>query len=335
MFEGREKSGGAAAARDGVGDGSRHEFAQDHAEGEDIAPGRGRFAAPLLRRRVARRHGCQRRAAFAARRARRFVQPRGRAEVEQADPSRPVDEDVGGLEVTVHHQIAVRVLDGRADLQEQREPGAKRRVRAAAVLRDRLAVHVLHGEVRQAAVLGDTTVEQARNPGVLEAGQDLTLSNQPFALELAMRAVAMQLDRHLLLELAVGALGEIDGPHAAFADLAHQPVRSDQPATGVGRNGRLARADVERRGHEGSGDGGGGAAQQVTGRLRGGEQLVDLVAKRGVARAEHVETRGPLNGRCVEDRVEDGADATPAFRIEGARHARDPATAQVGLASSR
>ena len=64
-------------------------------------------------------------------------------------------------------------------------------------------------------------VEQARDVRMVEAGQDL-----PFALEapddLGRGSPTMdQLERHLLFELTVGALGQEDGAHPAAPERLH------------------------------------------------------------------------------------------------------------------
>ena len=57
--------------------------------------------------------------------------------------------------------------------------------------------------------------------GMLEPGEDLALVAEP-PHPLGVEQAAHQLDRHLLLELVVVALGEVDGAHAAFAEHRHE-----------------------------------------------------------------------------------------------------------------
>ena len=52
------------------------------------------------------------------------------AEVEQLRRAFGRHQDVGGLQVAVHDQVLVRVLDGAADVEEQLQPLAQ--IRAAA-----------------------------------------------------------------------------------------------------------------------------------------------------------------------------------------------------------
>ena len=49
-------------------------------------------------------------------------------------------------------------------------------------------------------------------------------------MRLRIHAALDQLDRDLLLILIIGAHGQVDGPHAAVADLACNLVRADTPS---------------------------------------------------------------------------------------------------------
>ena len=91
---------------------------------------------------------------------------------------------------------------------------------------DRLAVDVLHDDVRR-AVRGRAAVEQPRDVRMVERREDLALELQP-ALDVARQQPAPhQLDRDLLLELLVGALREEHLAHAAAAEAAHDAIRTD------------------------------------------------------------------------------------------------------------
>ena len=139
----------------------------------------------------------------------------------------------------MHDQVLVRVVDGRAHGADQRDAFFGRESPAVAVGVDRLAVDVLHDEVGR-AVRRAPAVEQPRDVRVLQRRQDLPLHAQP-ALHLAREhAAADQLDRDLLLVLLVGALGEIHIAHAAGAELAHDPVRTQ--ALAFERSGGIVRA---------------------------------------------------------------------------------------------
>ena len=63
-------------------------------------------------------------------------------------------------------------------------------------------------------------LEQRENAALLEEAHD----------ERAAGRVPDQLERHALLELAVGTLGEVDRAHSAVADLSHDAKRADAVA---------------------------------------------------------------------------------------------------------
>src|SRR6202030_833524 len=85
--------------------------------------------------------------------------------------------DVGGLEVAMHDQAAVRAVDRLADGLDQ--PQARRQVEVAprAVVGDRLAVPPFEREVWTAVGTG-AAVEQAREVRMVEAGEDLALAHE-------------------------------------------------------------------------------------------------------------------------------------------------------------
>src|SRR3546814_932025 len=88
--------------------------------------------------------------------------------------------------------------------------------------RDRLALDGLHDE-GGAASGGAAAVEQGGEAGVLELGEDAALVAEA-RQQVAADAMANHLDRHVLLELAVVALAEVNRAHAAAADLADDTV---------------------------------------------------------------------------------------------------------------
>jgi hypothetical protein len=88
----------------------------------------------------------------------------------------------------------------------------------------------------------------------------------------------------------IGALGEIDAAHAAAAELAHEPPRTD----------RVAAAIADFRGQR---------LQETFGRLLAREQRIDLAAQRRVLAAGRVEIGVARIGRERERLVENGEDA--------------------------
>ncbi len=95
--------------------------------------------------------------------------------------------------------------------------------RSSQYVGQRLAIDVLHGEVRL-PVIRDPAVEQAGHVDVLETGQDLPLAEEAPQDGVAVHAALDELDDRALLEPALDALGQIDDAHAAAAQLAEEPV---------------------------------------------------------------------------------------------------------------
>ena len=226
---------------------TRDELVQNHAQRVDVARRRQRVAAHLLRARVVERHHPlleprQRRVGGRERR----VEQLGDAEVEQLHAAGRVDDDVRGLEVAVDDEVLVRVLDRRADVEEQPQPRLDAQPVGVAVRGDRLAVHVLHHEVRQLAV-GDAAVEELRDVRMAQRREDLPLGEKsPLDLPV-VEAAADDFDRHAAAELAVVTLGEVDDAHAAASELAQHLVRSDVADSGL--DDRRRRATPPRAAH--------------------------------------------------------------------------------------
>src|SRR5688572_16717432 len=141
-------------------------------------------------------------------------------------------------------EVLVRVCDCRAYLAEQFEPVTDRELMRAAVLVDRLAIDVLHDEVRD-AFAGGPTVEQTRDIWVREAGKDLPFVAETLKHRISVHAALDHLDRDAHLELRVGALPEIDGTHPSAAKLADDAKGAD--LSSIGRHRRRDACDVRRR----------------------------------------------------------------------------------------
>ncbi len=124
----------------------------------------------------------------------------------------------------MQHQVAMRVLHRVADLQEERDALLQRGVGARAVFRERLALQVLHHEVR--AVVEHAAIQQPRDVRMLQARENLALRVEAAQHGLGVHAVLDHLDRGALLELPVVALGEVDRAHPAAADFAHHAPRA-------------------------------------------------------------------------------------------------------------
>ena len=153
----------------------------------------------------------------------------GDAEIEQLRRAVVGDEDIRGLDVPVHHQIAVRVLHRGADLNEQLEAFANEQGAAVAIAVDGFAVDVLHHQIRR-AVLEIAAVDQARDRRVIERREDVPLAVQSAAQPRMQRRVLQHLDGDGLLILRVIALAAVHGAHAAVPENRHHAIRADARA---------------------------------------------------------------------------------------------------------
>src|SRR6185295_1265321 len=141
-------------------------------------------------------------------------------------------------------------------------------------------------------------VEQAADVRVVEPGEDLALAPEAADQLVRVEPALQQLDRHLLLVLGVGALGEIDRSHAAAAELRDDPVG---PEPRAGLEARIPR-EVE--------DGG---LDEVAELGLEGEHRLDLRAQ-GLVLAAGLRKEGPaLVFRALESDLEKILDSLPAF----------------------
>ena len=76
------------------------------------------------------------------------------------------------------------------------------------------------------AVGRGAAVEQARDVRMLQAGHDLPLEAEVADHVVQVEAPPDDLDRDFFLKTLVGALGAVDGAHAAAADVFDDPVRA-------------------------------------------------------------------------------------------------------------
>ncbi len=211
------------------------QFVGDDAERVHVRRGRHGRAADLLRRRVSRSHHphARPRQRLCIRRL-VLEQDLGDTEIEQLHRPLAGDEDVRRLEVAVHDEVAMRVANRVTHVEEQSQALANRKLAVVAIAIDRLALDVLHHEVRP-AVLRHAAVDEPRDAGMLEACKDLTLGDESVEHVLGIETAADELDRHVLAVLIVVARREIDRAHAAASDRSIEAIGTDSfPRVGVG-----------------------------------------------------------------------------------------------------
>ncbi len=292
------------------------QLAEQQAKSEDVGCGRHGAAEDLLRSGVFGGHDPGSRAVAAAEAVGAAgFENLGDAEVEELHFELRADQDVGRLEIAMHHQVAVGEAHGFANLEKERQAALDRRRRGVAEGGDRFAGDVLHDEVGVAR-RGAPAVEQPGDVRMLQTGEDLALLFKATPHLAAVTAAADDLDRRLLAELAVGALGEVDGAHPSAPQLAHDSERSDALAGGVGELLGLFLCDPR--------EGLGGKAREgdVEHRARTSvlaQQSLDLLPEFGPAGTSAFEEAGTFVRRRVQKVVEQGRDLAPALGVEGAQ----------------
>ena len=283
-----------------------HRRAHDHAEGLTQAT---TVAGQLLPYRAADRSGRV-----------DVVEGAGDAEVDHLGRRAAVDlrdQDIGGLEIPVYEALLVCVPDPGADPENERDPGLDRQPVPIAPIGDVCALDPFHGH-ESTAVVGHAGVVDRGDVGVLEPGEGLAFGGEAPAAEIALEAVD-HLERDPALD-RLALLGEVDGSHAAAAELVEHAVGPD--LLGTGDQGRIAR---------GVGVGGCPVSQQRGRLLRRGdleevgvegrclflEERIDLGAQLGSAGARAIEEWAA--GRLVE--IEGGVDHRDQLPKIGRCHA--------------
>ena len=204
----------------------------------------------------------------------------------------------------MHDQVAMGVLHRVTDVEEQSEAGLEIQASRVAPGGERLALHVLHGEVGT-ALGGGAPVEEPGDVGVLEAGQDLALASEALEHLVGVDAAAQQLERGALLERAVGPVGQVHHPHAPPTDLAIDPpgahALTDEGARRLRLVRQVAHVGVER------------TVEDAAGRFRGGHQRQQFCAERRVVAGQPFGEGGPLRAGRLEKTVEQRLERLPAF----------------------
>ena len=262
------------------------QFIQNGAQGIHVAGGSDRLSQYLFRtgvfgsQRPARGHGGGERGVFIRR------QEFGHTKIQEFGSAVGGNQDVAGLQIAVHHQIAMRIGDGFADLQHQAAAGLDGEFAGVAPVVDRLSRHILHHQKGPARGIR-SAVDKAGDVRMIEAGQDLALMAEAADQFRRLHAILHQLEGRLLLKLVVGANRQVDHAHAAAADLVHHPPCAETRAHHrVRAQKRLRRilhqaADIMRLG------------------LVRFEQRLHFATQRLVSRARTVEKADPFGGRQI------------------------------------
>ena len=129
----------------------------------------------------------------------------------------------------MNDQVFVRMVYGSADRLKKRQPLPDVQAVEVAVCVHPDAVDVFHHQVWH-TVPGRAAVEQSRDIGMIEVGQDLAFVLQS---KLGLRIdqpVPAHLDCNELVELLIRAFGKVYDTHAARTQRAQHAVRTDHLA---------------------------------------------------------------------------------------------------------
>src|SRR5512143_1737885 len=124
-------------------------------------------------------------------------------------------------------EVLMRVPHCFADFDEQCEAPLDVEPLLVAVPRERNTIDELHGEPRT-PIGRDAAVDEASDVGMAQAGEDLPLGEKaPVRLD-GVETATHELERHALLKLPVGTLGDVDRAHPTARQLDDHAVRPDQ-----------------------------------------------------------------------------------------------------------
>jgi hypothetical protein len=147
-------------------------------------------------------------------------------EVEQLHPAVSGNEDVAGLHVPVHDQVAMSVGQRLGHLPHQQQTIPHREALRVGVFVDRNPVDVLHHEEGCSPIV-DAYVVQPCDVRMLEAGEDALLGQEPMANVGMVTRSGDDLERHFPVRVPVPTLGQVHGPHSTTADSLEDRVGTD------------------------------------------------------------------------------------------------------------
>src|SRR5207245_994042 len=102
-------------------------------------------------------------------------------------------QNIARLNVAMDHQILMGVLQRGADLTKQHQALSRREHLGVTVVIDRLALDVLHHEVRK-TVGSRASLKQTRDVWMFKIGEDLPLHHEPTQNDVRVHAAANELD---------------------------------------------------------------------------------------------------------------------------------------------
>ena len=144
-----------------------------------------------------------------------------------------VEQDIFGLDVAMNDVVAMRVVQRVGHFSRDPDGLVDAELRfPVQLLPQRFPLDVRHHVIKER--VGLARVEQRQDIRVLEARRCRDLLHEPFGPEDGGEFGAQHLHRNLAVVLQV--LGEVDGRHAAFAQMALDPVAVGEGGGEAGRD---------------------------------------------------------------------------------------------------
>jgi len=127
----------------------------------------------------------------------------------------------------MYHQLRVRVLHRRADIEKQSDARAYIESVRVAPVGDRLAVDEFQCEPGS-PIRCQASIDEPRQVRVRQAREDASFAHETGMHVVEIESAPDQLDCHVLGEVSVVALASIDHAHATAADPLNHPERTQQ-----------------------------------------------------------------------------------------------------------
>jgi len=139
------------------------------------------------------------------------------------------DDDVPRAQVAMQDQVLMGVLERRAHAEHKPDALTRAEFTIPAPRIDAVAGHLLHHEIRR-AIVGNTAVHEARDPGVIESRQQIGLREEPIGQRGRAPLARQKPERGSRIEPVALTRHVIDHAQAAAADLADNAIRREETA---------------------------------------------------------------------------------------------------------
>src|SRR5208283_4680655 len=173
---------------------------------------------------------------------RRSLQELADAKVEQLRLSIRRHEDVNRLDVAMHDQTLMSIVDGRAHLKEQTKPSGDGGQVLRTIFVQRLALDIFRDYAGH-AIRREPGIQKPHYGRMIEGCEHLPLQLKTPLRRGPIVGVLENFDGYTFMKLMVVALSEIYQAHAAFAELADDPVRPNMRTDERVRNTRRGDAN--------------------------------------------------------------------------------------------